>query len=189
MGDSVIQGSGNSSPHTTVPYILQKMIVNNNNESTVNVINAAGNAGYITYQAEMIKTTLPEYEPDLIILYTGWNELSRDYPVMGVIDFLRDVCNTDRQNNFDIMMVLQPIAGFGNKVLTEQEKINSLTGQDHNGFQLLQARSTYDWLEKEIQILIKNSDNNACTFHDLRNTFDDIPGPIYWDQGHVFRYW
>ena len=107
------------------------------------------------------------------------------YPVMGIIDFLRGVCNTDKQNNFDIMIVLQPIAGFGNKVLTEQEKINSLTGQDHNGFQLLQARSTYDWLKKEIQILIKNSDNNACTFHDLRNTFDDIPGSIYWDQGHV----
>ena len=83
------------------------------------------------------------------------------------------------------MIILQPIAGFGNKVLTEQEKINSLTGQDHNGFQLLQARSTYDWLEKEIQILIKNSDNNACTFYDLRNTFDDFSGPIYWDQGHV----
>jgi len=185
LGDSVIQGSGNSSPHTTIPHILQKMIVNNNNESTVNVINAAGNAGYITYQAEMIKTTLPEYEPDLVILYTGWNELSRDYPVMGIIDFLRGVCNTDKQNNFDVMIILQPIAGFGNKVLTEQEKINSLTGQDHNGFQLLQARSTYDWLEKEIQILIKNSDNNACTFYDLRNTFDDISGPIYWDQGHV----
>jgi uncharacterized protein YjbI with pentapeptide repeats/lysophospholipase L1-like esterase len=185
LGDSVIQGSGNSSPHTTAPYILQKMIVNNNNESTANVINAAGGGGLVDYQAEMIKTILPEYEPDVVILYTGWNELSRDYPVMGIIDFLRGVCNTDRQNNFDIMIVLQPIAGFGNKVLTEQEKINSLTGQDHNGFQLLQARSTYDWLEKEIQILIKNSDNNACTFHDLRNTFDDISGPIYWDQGHV----
>ena len=185
LGGSVIQGSGNSSPPTTVPYILQKMIVNNNNESTVNVINAAGGGGLVYYQAEMIKTTLPEYEPDLVILFTGWNELSRDYPVMGVIDFLRGVCNTDKQNNFDIMIVLQPIAGFGNKVLTEQEKINSLTGQDHNGFQLLQARSTYDWLEREIEILIKNSDNNACTFHDLRNTFDDISGPIYWDQGHV----
>ena len=185
LGDSVIQGSGNSSPHTTAPYILQKMIVNNNNESTANVINAAGGGGLVDYQAEMIKTILPEYEPDVVILYTGWNELSRDYPVMGIIDFLRGVCNTDRQNNFDIMIVLQPIAGFGNKVLTEQEKINSLTGQDHNGFQLLQAKSTYDWLEREIEILIKNSDNNACTFHDLRNTFDDISGPIYWDQGHV----
>jgi len=101
------------------------------------------------------------------------------------VDFLRDICNTGKQNNFDVMIALQPIAGFGNKVLTEQEKINSLTGQDHNGFQLLQAKSTYDWLERESEILIKNSDNNACTFHDLRNTFDDISGPIYWDQGHM----
>ena len=185
LGGSVMQGSGNSSPHTTIPHILQKMIVNENNESTVNVINVAGSAGNAEYQEKIIKTTLLEYEPDLVILYTGWNDLSKDYPVMGTVHFLREVCNTGKQNNFDIMIALQPIAGFGNKVLTEQEKINSLTGQDHNGFQLLQAKSTYDWLEREIEILIKNSDNNACTFHDLRDAFDDISGPIYWDQGHM----
>jgi len=185
LGGSVMQGSGNSSPHTTTPHIFQKMIVNNNNESTVNVINVAGSAGDGKYQLKIIKTTLLEYEPDLVILYTGWNDLSKDYPVMGIVEFFKSVCNTGKQNNFDIMIALQPIAGFGNKVLTEQEKINSLTGQDHNGFQLLQAKSTYDWLERESEILIKNSDNNACTFHDLRNTFDDISGPIYWDQGHM----
>ena len=61
----------------------------NNNESTVNVINVAGSAGDGKYQLKIIKTTLLEYEPDLVILYTGWNDLSRDYPVMGIVEFFK----------------------------------------------------------------------------------------------------
>ena len=88
-------------------------------------------------------------------------------------------CELSESHDYDVIIALQPIAGFGEKVLTEQEKINSLTGQDHNGFQLLQAKSTYDYMARELLSL------NDCDVYDLRGIFDDVSGPIYWDQGHT----
>ena len=184
VGGSTMFGSG-STDSGTIPFLLQKMIDSQEIDLDVEIINAGVSGGNSSTERTLIETKLIDYSPNLIIMYDGWNDLSADYPVKKITMNYNSICKLAKEQNFDVMIALQPIAGFGNKVLTEQEKINSLTGQDHNGFQLLQAKSTYDWLERESEILIKNSDNNACTFHDLRNTFDDISGPIYWDQGHM----
>ena len=79
-----------------------------------------------------------------------------------------------------LLFVLQPIPGFGNKELTQQELVNSFQGQDHNGFQLITAKSTYDYMWREMLSL-----QDYCNVIDLRGIYDDINGPLYWDQGHV----
>ena len=124
-------------------------------------------------------------------MYDGWNDLSADYTVEGTINNWAQVCAIGHEEKFDVIITLQPIAGFGNKILTHQEKINSLTGQDHNGFQLIQGKSTYDWLARQMQILGLDAKmqlgENACETHDLRDIFDNVNGAIYWDQGHVLH--
>ena len=72
----------------------------------------------------------------MIIIYDGWNDLAADYPVKGIVDKWERTCFEAYKNNFDLIITLQPIAGFGNKQLTDQEYINSLTGKDHNPYLL-----------------------------------------------------
>ena len=121
------------------------------------------------------------YKPDLILVYDGWNDLRANYATLQTKDSWLDMCEVGNFQKFDVIITLQPIAGFGNKILTEQEYINSLTGEDHNGNYLLQFKSSYDWLAEELDSL-----NTICTkTADFRGVFDNVSDTIYWDQGHI----
>ena len=145
--------SSETSNDATIPSILQNMFDLKNLNTEIEIINSGISGGSTLSELELIKSKLVKYEPDLIIMYDGWNDLSADYTVEGTINKWAQVCAIGHEEKFDVIITLQPIAGFGNKILTHQEKINSLTGQDHNGFQLIQGKSTYDWLARQMQIL------------------------------------
>ncbi len=189
VGGSTIL-SADTSNETTIPSILQKMLELENSEKKIEVINAGISGGNSLTELELIKSKLVNYKPDLIIMYDGWNDLSADFPVLRIINHYEVICNLALQNNFEVIHTLQPIAGFGNKVLSNQEKINSLTGQDHAGYQLIQARSTYDYLANEMikyDEYVEKNFGGICSSHDLRSTYDDVIGSVYWDQGHVLH--
>ena len=179
VGGSTLFGSGESSDETTIPGILQKMFDIQHLDQNVEVINTGFSGGNSNTELNLIVEKLLLYKPDLVIIYDGWNDLSTDTPVLKIKNTWKNECELGEIHDFDVIISLQPIAGFGEKVLTEQEKINSLTGQDHNGFQLLQAESTYDYMARELLSL------NDCDVYDLRGIFDDVSGPIYWDQVHT----
>ena len=179
VGGSTMFGAGATSDETTIPGILQKMFDIQRLDQNVEVINAGFSGGNSNTELNLIEKKLLPYKPDLVIIYDGWNDLATDNAVLKIKNTWKNECELSEIHDFDVIISLQPIAGFGEKVLTEQEKINSLTGQDHNGFQLLQAKSTYDYMARELLSL------NDCDVYDLRGIFDDISGPIYWDQGHV----
>ena len=183
--------SSETSNDATIPSILQNMFDLKNLNTEIEIINSGISGGSTLSELELIKSKLVKYEPDLIIMYDGWNDLSADYTVEGTINNWAQVCAIGHEEKFEVIITLQPIAGFGNKILTHQEKINSLTGQDHNGFQLIQGKSTYDWLARQMQILGLDAKmqlgENACETHDLRDIFDNVNGAIYWDQGHVLH--
>jgi len=180
VGGSTMFGAESSSVNTTVPGILQKMMDYHNPDMNINVINAGISGANSIGELELISTKLVKYNPDIVIVYDGWNDISADYPVALIKSNWTQMCQVGIENNFDVMIFLQPLAGFGEKTLTEQEKVNALTGQDHNGFQLLQSKPTYDYLSRELLSL-----NNICPTYDHRNVFDNVQGPIYWDQGHT----
>ena len=179
VGGSTMFGAGATSDETTIPGILQKMFDIQHLDQNVEVINAGFSGGNSNTELNLIEKKLLPYKPDLVIIYDGWNDLATDNAVLKIKNTWKNECELSEIHDFDVIISLQPIAGFGEKVLTEQEKINSLTGQDHNGFQLLQAESTYDYMARELLSL------NDCDVYDLRGIFDDVSGPIYWDQGHV----
>ena len=189
VGGSTILSSETSN-ETTIPSIFQKMLEIENSEQKIEVINAGISGGNSQTELELIGSKIINYDPDLIIMYDGWNDLSTDYPVLKIINHYEGICSLAIENNFEVIYTLQPIAGFGSKVLSNQEKINSLTGQDHAGYQLIQARSTYDYLANEMIILDEGVERNfggVCSAHDLRSAYDDVLGPVYWDQGHVLH--
>ena len=183
VGGSTMIGSGVSSDDTTIPGILQKMFdSDNSNLKKIEVINAgSGGANHIT-EYNLINQKLVTFSPDLVIVYDGWNSLRMDYPVEGMTMYWQGMCELGKENNFDTVISLQPIAGFGNKKLTQQEYVNSLTGEDHNGYQLIAAKSTYDYMGRE---LLSLGYANNCNVVDLHEIYDDVSGPLYWDQGHV----
>jgi len=180
VGGSTMFGSGESSGQTTIPAILQKMFDSDNLVQKIEVINVGVSGGNSNSELDLIHEKLVTFSPDLVIVYDGWNDLRADYPVEFTKDAWEWMCKTSNNYNFDIIVTLQPIAGFGNKKLTQQELVNSFTGEGHHGFQLIAAKSTYDYMGRELLSLQGN-----CNVVDLRGTFDDVSGPIYWDQGHV----
>ena len=180
--------SAEVSDDSTIPSILQKMFDSAELNMNVEVINAGISGSNTKTELELIKSKLINYEPDLIIMYDGWNDLSADNSIKKTIKNYELICQEAINNDFELIITIQPIAGFGEKQLTFQEKINSITGQDHNGFQLIHAASTYDYLVRQVMILdeyVEKNSNGVCSTHDLRNVFDIVSGPIYWDQGHV----
>jgi len=182
--------SSETSNVTTIPSILQKMLEIENPDKEIQVINAGISGGNTETAIELINSKIINYDPDLIIMYDGWNDLSTDFAVLRIINHYELICESSIKNDFNVIFTLQPIAGFGNKTLTNQEKINSLTGQDHSGYQLIQSRSTYDYLVREMMKLdnfVEKQFGGVCNVHDLRSIYDDVLGPVYWDQGHVLH--
>ena len=190
VGGSTMLGAETTND-TTIPSILQKMFDEKNLDLKIEVINAGVAGGNTISELALIKSKIINYNPDLIIMFDGWNDLSADYAVENTINKWAQVCALGNEKNFDVVIALQPIAGFGNKSLTPQEKINSLTGEDHKGFQLIQSRSTYDWIARQMQILSFDAEiqlgKGICETYDLRSIFDGVNGAIYWDQGHILH--
>ena len=180
VGGSTMFGSGESSDETTIPGILQKIFDSDNSIQKIEVINAGMNGGNSNTALNLIVEKLLWYKPDLIIIYSGLTDLKGDFPVVQIKHNWKRMCVLGEIHDFDVIITLQPITGFGNKILTQQETVNSFTGEDHNGFQLITAKSTYDYIGRELLSL-----QDDCNVIDLRGIFDDVSGPIYWDQGHV----
>ena len=180
VGGSTMFGSGESSDETTIPGILQKMFDSDSSVQKIEVINVGMSGGNSDSELILVWEKLVGFTPDLVIVYDGWNDLRADYPVSYTYDAWYQICEIGKENDFDVIITLQPLAGFGNKKLTQQEVVNSLTGETHEGFQLIADKSTYDYMGRELLSLKGN-----CNVADLRGTFDNISGPIYWDQGHV----
>jgi len=99
---------------------------------------------------------------------------------MEVKENWETICKFGKHNNFDVIITLQPIAGFGDKVLTKQELKYAHTGDDYTINPLIESSSIYQNYAKNL------SEIKMCTKTiDMRDVFDTETRPIYWDQGHV----
>ena len=181
VGGSTMFGSGGYSDETTIPGILQQIFDLDNSVQKIEVINAGFSGGNSGTEFNLIGQALVALSPDLVIVYDGWNDLKADSPVQLIKENWGATCELAKINDFDVIISLQPIVGFGNKKLTQQEVVNSFTGEDNYGYQLITAKSTYDYMGRELLSL----QYDGCDTIDLRGVFDDVNGPIYWDQGHI----
>jgi len=180
LGGSTMFGIGATSDSTTIPGYTQSLFDNTLNNNSVQVINAGIQDANTKTESKMIEQRIINFQPNIIVMYDGWNDLRENFELDLIINNWKTVCDIGVKENFDVVIILQPIAGFGNKVLTEQETHYANTGTDYNNNLLLNDLLLYDELAEELTML------NSCTITvDMRNAFDNYIEPIYWDQGHV----
>jgi len=180
LGGSTMFGMGATSDSTTIPGYTQSLFDNALNNNSVQVINAGIQDANTKTESRMIEQRILNFQPNLIVMYDGWNDLRENFEVDVTIDNWKSICDIGVEKNFDVVIILQPIAGFGNKVLTEQEADYASTGTDYKNNLLVNNLSLYDEIAGKLSML------NSCTLTaDMRNAFDNYIEPIYWDQGHV----
>ena len=180
VGGSTMFGAGATSDKTTIPGYLQQLLNEKDFGFDIDVINS-GIQGADSYaELKLIEQKLVRFSPDLVIIYDGWNDLRANNTPMEVKENWETICKFGKENDFDTIITLQPIAGFGNKVLTKQELKYAHTGEGYTNNPLIESSSIYQDYAKNL------SEIKTCTkTFDLRDVFDTETGPIYWDQGHV----
>lgn len=104
FGDSLTYGTGASAEHD-YPYILSQMIGRE-------VINS-GVPGEISSEGlERLPTELDEYQPHLLILIHGGNDILRKLPAEQTRDNLKAMINEAKQRNIQVVMLGVPKFGL-----------------------------------------------------------------------------
>ena len=180
VGGSTMFGAGATSDEYTIPGYLQQFLNENDFGFNLEVINAGIQGADSNTEYNLMEQKLVMFYPDLIIVYDGWNDLRANNSPSKLKENWELMCNFAKENNFDIIIALQPIAGFGNKVLTNQEAEYAQNGMDYKKNPLIESFPTYQNYAKSLQ------DVKTCVKTiDLRGVFDTEVGPIYWDEAHV----
>lgn len=82
LGGSTAYGVYSTSDSTTIPGFLDKKL--SQEKHNVNVINSGVNGGNSYDEYYLVKNTILKYNPDMLIVYAGWNDLIRqpvdEYP-------------------------------------------------------------------------------------------------------------
>jgi len=79
VGGSTIFGSGSTSDNTTIPGFLQQKFDSSNLDLDVEIINAGFPGAYSKTEILLVEDIIFEFEPNLIIIYDGWNDVHIPY--------------------------------------------------------------------------------------------------------------
>ena len=181
LGGSPMFGYGATSDETTIPGFTQKIFDEKDFGFDIEVINSGSQAADSNKELKLVKERLIPFSPDLIIIYDGWNDLRFNVSPNELKENWNAICEIGKKNNFDVIISLQPIAGFGDKTLTKQESEWVKAGKSYSKKPLIESLSAYQGYAKNL------SEINTCTKTiDLRNVFDNESETIYSDQGHVY---
>ena len=230
VGGSTTFGSAATSDDNTVPGYLQKKFDMIDLGLNVEVINAGTVGAYSKTEAPFVKDVLFDFDPDLIIVFDGWNDVWISYTshidergVEGQLyDIVRDlhdimpyyktpfvirdiamknkntfsgtwdetnldkkislwkerwdeVCISAERKNIKTFVMIQPILGTGDRIITEFEKPNLSADED---FIIVPIA-----LQKYADVLPELTN---CTYKaDLTHIFDNHKQTIFFDLGHV----
>jgi len=180
VGGSTTFGSG-VLDNQTYPYYLQEFYDEANLDFKVEVINAGIPGAWSEHEVRLIKNRLLALDPDLFIIFDGWNELNYEErghekasPIFWKNRWI-EICDLGEQQGFDTIISIQPSVNFGKKILTVQEYEHYLT-RINTGF-----LDSYPFYVEQLEEL-----KNHCTLTaDLRDIFDDIEEPIFFDRIHT----
>ena len=170
VGGSTTHGATLVNDDETWPAYLQQKFNQIDLEVTVEVINVGIMAATTEQESKMIKDRLVDYDPDLIIMYDGWNDIQH-LTVNKTIQNWQSVCELGIEKEFETIIILQPLAGTGNRVLTDHE---------HQNLNAVNIDKLHLLAENLITL------NQYCAkTADFRGIFDYIQHPIFTDEGHT----
>ena len=174
VGGSTTFGIG-AEDDETWPAHLQQIINDEITDREIEVINTGTPGFSSSYEYTLINGKLSMFDPDLIIVYDGFNDYLYT-PVDVTIHNWKLVCELGKDKGFDTIIIVHPMAITGHRISTDQEMGNGMPF-----FTYLQTSQQYVDGFKEL--------NNLCskTF-DFRGIFDYIQEPIFWDKDHVMSF-
>ena len=188
VGGSTMMGSGSLSDVTTITGYLQNEFNNLNLQYNVEVINAGISGAWSQTETNLIKTKLLKFNPDLFIIYDGWNDGGPESGwtenndnakeiVSKWVNRWIEICNLGKENNFKTVIFIQPILGTSDRTLSEQEYARYIEPEWKDGNTLKRLKLIASGLD-DLQTVCDGA-------VDLRHAFDDINSPIFWDSGHM----
>lgn len=180
VGGSQMFGTGATSDITTIPGYLNQYIEQQNYAFSIEVINAGLKGVDSHKELLLLQNMIIDFSPDMVIVYDGLNDLRAGNSPDNILNNWNDMCSIGKENNFDVIISIQPIAGFGNKNLTQNEKMYVEKGKDYNNNPLTDSWNLY---QKYVENLKKLQE---CTEGiDFRFVFDNEMDTIYIDEAHV----
>jgi hypothetical protein len=180
LGGSQMFGTGATSDDTTIPGYLANYLEKENHSFTIEVINSGLKGVDSHKELLLLQNMLLDFSPDLVIIYDGLNDLRAGNSSTQVLDNWNSMCELGKQNNFDVIITLQPIAGFGKKSLTHEELQYVQNGKDYENNPLVDSTNQYGLYANNLKKL-----QNCTTGIDLRSVFDNELDSIYIDEAHV----
>ena len=180
LGGSQMFGTGATSDDTTIPGYLNYYIKEQNNSFSIEVINSGLKGVDSRKELLLLQNMLINFNPDLIIIYDGLNDLRAGNSSEQLLENWNLMCELGHKNNFDVIISLQPIAGFGDKSLTSVELSYVKNAKDYENNSLIESVNQYEMYAQNLQKL-KNCTNTI----DLRYVFDDELDSVYIDEAHV----
>jgi len=118
LGGSTTEGVG-AEDDETWPAHLQQIINEKITGKNIEVINFGLSGATSETEYSLIKNKIAALEPDLIIMYDGWNEDATQ--VEKTVQNWESVCKLGKNEGFDTIIIVQPIVISGQRVTTEQE--------------------------------------------------------------------
>ena len=160
----------------TWPAHLQQIVNEKITDKEIEVINFGKSESTTEFEYELIKNKISSLDPDLIIMYDGWNELRSQFPAEKTIRNWESVCKLGKNKGFDSIIIVQPLPLTGHRVLTAQEITNSFSN-----FPYLQSSQQYVDAFEELDTVCKKT-------ADFRRIFDYVQEPIFYDGGHIMSF-
>ena len=180
LGGSQMFGTGATSDDTTIPGYLDDYIEEQNHSFSIEVINSGLKGVDSRKELLLLQNMLINFNPDLIIIYDGLNDLRAGNSSKQLLENWNLVCELGHKNNFDVIISLQPIAGFGDKSLTSDELSYVKNAKDFKNNRLIDSVKQYEMYAQNLQKL-----KNCTDTIDLRYVFDDELDSVYIDEAHV----
>ena len=106
---------------------LQQLYDQTDLDFKVEVINTGWPGWNSKTETNTIQTRLLGFDPDLFIVYDGWNDMRKErknesgYSATEWKERWMEICVMGKQYDFDTIITLQPLVGTGEKILTAQE--------------------------------------------------------------------
>ena len=178
VGGSTTFGVGANGDETW-PANLQKIINKEITEKKIEVINFGEYGAKSESEYILIKNKIISLNPDLIIMYDGWNDLNKGIPVEKTIRSWESVCKLGENERFDVIIIVQPLADTYHRVLTEQEITNTVS---------LFPNSPYLQESEQYVAAFEVLDEVCTKTADFRRIFDYVQEPIFYDGGHTMSF-
>ena len=180
VGGSTMYGAGEPIEFTIAGY-LQKKINALNLDYNVEVINAGIGSAWSKTETKMIKEKIFDLQPDLIFVYDGWNDLGSHFDGESNekiwSERWQETCEQAKERDVKMIVTLQALLGFGDRLLTDQE---------YENYFISHAPKFQQFYPLYIEQLNKLSDYCTDTA-DLTKILDYAHEPLIYDNGHTLR--